>query len=168
MKQPVTRIESGIYKDADGHYYLRASINGRRTWRKMSTNQKNDALKEAQELKRLRRRAQLGLCADPLIPNALPSTYPKDNMSPLKAFRIWSNQKGMWWGWNRNGYASFKSTAGRYTFEEARMICVEANAYQRDNAIPDECMVPLDPDEFIQDRRREHEATPTGVDKDKN
>ncbi|BEL07867.1 hypothetical protein Q0Z83_060580 [Actinoplanes sichuanensis] len=40
---------------------------------------------------------------------------------------IWSNKHGMWWRPGRRGYTNSLHEAGRYTEDEARQICADAN-----------------------------------------
>lgn len=39
---------------------------------------------------------------------------------------IWSNQRQMWWRPARRGYTRIVEVAGRYSYDEARMIVAEA------------------------------------------
>lgn len=40
---------------------------------------------------------------------------------------VWSNEHKMWWRANNNGYTDYYEDAGRYTYDEAVMICAGAN-----------------------------------------
>jgi len=52
---------------------------------------------------------------------------------------IWSNQHGQWWRPNRRGYTAHIHEAGRYTWDEAAQIVIEATcdgALVRDRVDP--------------------------------
>lgn len=59
-------------------------------------------------------------------------------------YLIWSNEHNAWWARNHNGYVESRNQAGRYSFEEAEKICLQANIAKRDGDRPDEAMVPED------------------------
>jgi len=42
-------------------------------------------------------------------------------------YLIWSNERGMWWKPNHNGYTTLTHEAGLYSEEEARRIYAKAN-----------------------------------------
>lgn len=52
---------------------------------------------------------------------------------------IWSMEHEAWWGPNHREYFTLKSSAGRYTFDEACEIVRSANKYRGDN--PNEAMI---------------------------
>lgn len=54
---------------------------------------------------------------------------------------IWSLEHEAWWKPGYAGYTDVKAEAGRYTFEEARKIVINANRYRGD-ATPYEAMLP--------------------------
>jgi hypothetical protein len=56
-------------------------------------------------------------------------------------YLIWSVEHCAWWKPNRAGYTYSRTEAGRYTLEEARAICIDANAPHP--GMPNECMVPV-------------------------
>jgi len=64
-------------------------------------------------------------------------------MTP-KTFLIWSNEHNAWWGPKESGYVKARRIAGRYSFEDALRICLDANLTNGDLDQPYECMVPVD------------------------
>lgn len=52
---------------------------------------------------------------------------------------IWSIEHCAWWKANRHGYTMIKKDAGKYSFDEAREIVNDANAFTKN--IPMESMV---------------------------
>lgn len=64
-------IGNGAYEGEDKTYWLRVTINGSRTWRKLKARSERFALKEASTITGLRISAQRGLCDDPLAPPAV-------------------------------------------------------------------------------------------------
>lgn len=59
----------------------------------------------------------------------------------MPEFLIWNYERGMYWRPGCMGYTSLKEEAGRYTFQQAIDICVEANSYSQNN--PEEAMIPV-------------------------
>lgn len=56
-------------------------------------------------------------------------------------YLIYSNEHGAWWRPGSMGYTRIIGAAGRYSGEEAKRICENANRYQREGEIPNEIMV---------------------------
>lgn len=48
-------------------------------------------------------------------------------MEMPELYLIWSNEHGMWWRANSQGYTRILSLAGRYSRKEAEDICEGAN-----------------------------------------
>lgn len=55
---------------------------------------------------------------------------------------IWSNEHRGWWRFCKAGYTNDIEEAGRYTFDEADGICIDANNFLKDGEIPNEIMSP--------------------------
>lgn len=55
---------------------------------------------------------------------------------------IWSLEHRQWWRPNSHGYTPNRDEAGRYGFEEAKQIVVDANASIKPNKPPHEAMIP--------------------------
>jgi predicted RNase H-like nuclease (RuvC/YqgF family) len=53
-------------------------------------------------------------------------------------YLIWSNEHSAWWGPGQLGYVTDPARAGRYTLQQAKEICFEANRYAKE---PQERMV---------------------------
>ena len=47
----------------------------------------------------------------------------------MKAFLVWSEEHGAWWGAARSGYTRSIRDAGRYSLEDAADIVENANRY---------------------------------------
>ena len=65
-------------------------------------------------------------------------------------YLIWSVEHCAWWRSRQTGYTTSRMQAGRYTLEEARRICLDANLFvegegfiTHDFVKPNECMVPV-------------------------
>jgi hypothetical protein len=63
---------------------------------------------------------------------------------------IWSNEHTAFWAPNQRGYTSIRSEAGAYPYSEANEICLSANKWVNDAEIPNEAMLPINPDEKFQ------------------
>lgn len=63
---------------------------------------------------------------------------------------IWSNEHAAWWAPASCGYTKFRSAAGLYTRAQAEAIVAQANSHAKDDAVPDEAIVPA----TKEDRRR--------------
>lgn len=74
--------------------------------------------------------------------------YPELNkpVEEKKGWLVWSNEHDAWWLANRNGYTTYLSQAGVFTYEEATTICFDANINIRrsDSSKPFETMLPAD------------------------
>ncbi len=46
-----------------------------------------------------------------------------------EAWVVWSEEHAAWWARGKRGYTTSLACAGRYSPEEARAICANANAY---------------------------------------
>lgn len=53
---------------------------------------------------------------------------------------IWSNEHGAWWAPNSRGYTTLLEAAGRYTKEQADVICGKLGE-PRFEGVPDEVAV---------------------------
>jgi hypothetical protein len=53
---------------------------------------------------------------------------------------IWSEEHGMWWAPGGYGYTRSLRTAGRYSKEEANLICLRANQYVEPGAWNEVCL----------------------------
>lgn len=53
---------------------------------------------------------------------------------------VWSNEHHAWWRPNSAGYTTFHEEAGRYTLEQAVVICRDGRSHQK-NEPPPEMMV---------------------------
>jgi hypothetical protein len=62
-------------------------------------------------------------------------------MSTEKSSVIWSEEHGAWWAPDRHGYTRSLNMAGRYSREEATLICEQANKYCA-AGIWNECCLP--------------------------
>ena len=74
--------------------------------------------------------------------NIIPPPPPVVRGIPDAKYLIWSNDHAGWWGPNSYGYTYSRNCAGRYTLEQAFRICADANKYQKDKEVPNECIVP--------------------------
>lgn len=72
-------------------------------------------------------------------------------MKPEKIkWLIWSNEHQGWWRPQQCGYTDHKELAGRYPFEEAMEICINANKHIEWEHTPDE-KVPIPNEAMIPD-----------------
>ena len=55
---------------------------------------------------------------------------------------IWSNEHKAWWNANKRGYTFIIEEAGRYSFDDANLLCNEANEYLQSDEMPNEIMSP--------------------------
>ena len=56
-------------------------------------------------------------------------------------YLVWSNEHAMWWKPHRCGYTAVISEAGRYSFNDATVICEGANIAIPDGKEPNEVLV---------------------------
>jgi hypothetical protein len=63
-------------------------------------------------------------------------------MAQDSSWLIWSNEHRAWWGPAQHGYVFSRADAGRYTFQKAMQIVMDANKYQSEKEKPNEAMVP--------------------------
>jgi hypothetical protein len=62
----------------------------------------------------------------------------------MTRYLVWSNEHQGYWRGAAWGYTEVRRLAYRYTLEEATRICLKANKYLKESAVPNEVIVPID------------------------